>query len=396
MKIELTDKAGPNDPRRVELPANCRYTGADDAQDFLKIYILEETLNRVDEYLASDINNELGGVLTGDVGLTGRGDSFITIDNFIIAKHSSSSISRLTFTHETWNYINQILEKDLPGKKILGWFHSHPGHTVFLSSYDIFIHENFFNMDYMVAYVFDPTIKDRGFFSWANKKVVKSGGYYVCKVLKSEDDFLTLNPDPGIMDIERRQDIKSGTPKQDHKNFFIIGLLSLMLILLLFIIYNIYDFRQKALLKEEYEKDLLITKNENSKLSDRLNEYIRESELKKTSETVSEDLIQRDLNAIPPDEQENKNSAANNNRNGKSNITGDKSVNTDVNSQNSVSDSPLKLTRYKVKIGDTLEKISMQFYKSNIGINMILKQNKIKNKSNIKIGQELDLPNIPQ
>ncbi len=88
--------------------------------------------------------------------------------------------------------------------------------------------------------------------------------------------------------------------------------------------------------------------------------------------------------------------AADNDRNGKSNITGDKSVNTDVNSQNSVSDSPLKLTRYKVKIGDTLEKISMQFYKSNIGINMILKQNKIKNKSNIKIGQELDLPNIPQ
>ncbi|MEP7145815.1 MAG: LysM peptidoglycan-binding domain-containing protein [bacterium] len=357
MKIEIKDNTERSIIKKFEFPLNCEYSGDEEFQDVLKIFILRNTLTKVDEYLASDINNELGGVLIGDIGLSSSGDNFIVIDNLIKAKHTNSSISRLTFTHETWDYINQILEKDFPGKKILGWFHSHPGHTVFLSNYDMFIQENFFNMDYMVAYVYDPTINDRGFFSWANKKIIKSGGYYVCDISANEgiNEFPHLNPENDLLEIDTPQKTESGSGKPDNKNFLTIGLLSITLLLLLFIIYNIYIYRQNALLKEEYENSLEIIKNENKELTYRLNEYIRESELKKKS-------LDAEAN------------------------TGHEGLNT-INTNN---------IKYMVKTGDTIEKISDKFYKSKIGISLIMKQNNIKNKFDIKAGQELDLPNVKQ
>ena len=54
------------------------------------------------------------------------------------------------------------------------------------------------------------------------------------------------------------------------------------------------------------------------------------------------------------------------------------------------------VTKYKVKSGDTLEKISNQFYKSRAGIELLMKFNNIKNKADIKIGQELDIPDMEQ
>jgi nucleoid-associated protein YgaU len=68
--------------------------------------------------------------------------------------------------------------KDL---QIVGWFHSHPGHTVFMSGYDEFIQNNFFDKDYMVSYIFDPIKNERGFFVTENKSIRKPGGYYLIK-----------------------------------------------------------------------------------------------------------------------------------------------------------------------------------------------------------------------
>ena len=50
------------------------------------------------------------------------------------------------------------------------------------------------------------------------------------------------------------------------------------------------------------------------------------------------------------------------------------------------------VTVYKVKNGDTLEKISNQFFKSREGIEIIMKKNNIKDKASIKIGQQLLIP----
>lgn len=350
MKIEVKDNSGKSNIRQCEIPVDSVYSGTEEYDNHLKIFIKEETLRIIDEYLSSDLNNELGGVFVGDVCINNAGEDFILIENLIIAKHTNSSLSRLTFTHETWNYINDILEKDFPGKKILGWFHSHPGHTVFLSNFDIFIQENFFNMEYMVAYVFDPTIIERGFFFWKEKKIVKANGFYIYKNQENEfyRELITTDDDPDSNNKNEKEiSINSGKQnmKHDSKNILILGLLLITLLLSILTTYNLFDLKQKTLLKEDYNRDISVLKEDNRKLNEKLNGFIFESELLKRNSEVSDNI-----------------------------------------------DSNKALTKYTVKSGDTVDKIAYEFYKSKEAVQLIIQKNNLKNKWDLKIGQVLELP----
>jgi proteasome lid subunit RPN8/RPN11 len=56
----------------------------------------------------------------------------------------------------------------------VGWHHTHPGYGIFLSGYDQFIHNNFFNVPGMFALVVDPRAESLGFFQ------LKAGGIRPC------------------------------------------------------------------------------------------------------------------------------------------------------------------------------------------------------------------------
>ena len=393
MKIDIKDNSNESILKLCEYPLDCEYFGDEKNENDLKIFILQDTLDEVDEYLSGDLNNELGGVLLGDVCVNKDNGKFILINELITAKHSNSSLSRLTFTHETWDYINEVREKDFPEKKILGWFHSHPGHTVFLSNYDIFIQENFFNMYYMVAYVFDPTIKDRGFFLWRDNKVVKAGGFYEYGISKINEDDETNK----VIKLNSSEDLLNSSDKEvltkrnyEFKGAVTIGLLLLTLLILLFMIYNIYEIKQKALLKEEYIKDLNDIKNENRKLTDRLNDLVIESESRKSIKDGNNNTNTQEVTGSEISSSGNANLNA---ENISSNVTGKPS---EENKKQETKESSTALAKYKVKSGDTLEKISNLFYKSRAGIELLMKHNNIKNKADIKIGQEIEIPVMEQ
>ena len=389
MKIDIKDNSNESSLKLCEYPSDCEYCGKENNENDLRIFIHSITLEEVDEYLSGDLNNEQGGVLLGEICVNKEGKKFILINDLIIAKHSNSSLSRLTFTHETWDYINEVREKDFPEKKILGWFHSHPGHTVFLSNFDIFIQENFFNMYYMVAYVFDPTIKDRGFFLWRNNKIVKSGGYYKYGLLMN-DDFSGIIKMNSVEDLIRKSNPGTFNKRNtEFKGAATIGLLLLTLLILLFMIYNIYEIKQKALLKDEYLKDLNDIRNENKKLAERLNDLVIETEMKKNISTGSNNLNSSEIAANEIS------SSGNSDHN--SEISSSSQVNNNSAETKHETVTPnTPVSKYKVKSGDTLEKISNLFYKSRAGIELLMRTNNIKNKADIKIGQELEIPAMEQ
>lgn len=370
MKIDIKENSKGNTDKMSNYPADSIYTGQYSDPKDLKVFIKQETLASIDSYLRSDTNNELGGVLVGDVCLNEDNKRFIKIDNLIIAKHSSSSISRLTFTHDTWVYINEVLEKDFPDKKILGWFHSHPGHTVFLSNFDIFIQENFFNMEYMVAYVYDPTINDRGFFFWKDKKIVKSNGYNVYGISETHEVY---NPDK-IDNAEVLHEVKDVVKKKTFtlnsnlKFNIILAVLLANLLILLLMIYNYVDLKKNSLQKDELARELTDMKTENEKLKNRLDNFIVEYELQSggvTSETKSENLsVTKKTDEIKKAEEPD--------------FTQNKVIK--------------EIIKYTVKAGDSLDKIAREFYKNKAGIEIVMKQNNLKNKSDIKIGQILEIP----
>jgi proteasome lid subunit RPN8/RPN11 len=56
------------------------------------------------------------------------------------------------------------MDEKFPDKDLVGWYHSHPKMSVFLSNYDLFIHNHFFPHPWQVALVIEPHANVGGFF----------------------------------------------------------------------------------------------------------------------------------------------------------------------------------------------------------------------------------------
>ena len=134
---------------KVRRPVNCIPVGKTQNDD-VKVYIRQDVLQSIERLAASNPAKEVGGVLLGDYGEE-PGSIRVVISGFIKAKFTDASASSLTFTHLTWEDIHDEQDILYPGLKILGWQHTHPGYGIFLSGYDLFIQENFFQ----------PAIPDR-------------------------------------------------------------------------------------------------------------------------------------------------------------------------------------------------------------------------------------------
>lgn len=175
--IEITTEEKYNGAGNVQLPLNFLSFGEIEPDD-VKVYIKQDVYKALEKYASSDTSKELGTILIGDY-CEQLGKTHIVISDYIEAKYTDASASTLTFTHETWDYVHKQHDLLYPNKKIIGWQHTHPNYGIFLSNYDLFIQDNFFNMPFQVAYVIDPIQNIRGFFQWKNGKTEKLKGYYV-------------------------------------------------------------------------------------------------------------------------------------------------------------------------------------------------------------------------
>ena len=165
------------DAPSVQLPMNFLTFGEIENDD-VKVYIKQDVYKALEKLAASDTSKELGSIILGEY-CQEHGKTHVIISQYIEAKYTDASASTLTFTHETWAYVHSEHEKRYPDKKIIGWQHTHPNYGIFLSNYDMFIQENFFNLPFQVAYVIDPIQSLRGFFQWKNGYIEKLKGYYI-------------------------------------------------------------------------------------------------------------------------------------------------------------------------------------------------------------------------
>ena len=175
-EIEIQDENVGN-TSNIEFPRNVLSFGEMESDD-VKVYIRQPVYKALENLAASDTSKELGSILLGEY-CRKNGETHVIISQYIEAKYTDASASTLTFTHETWDYIHREQEKHYPDQKIIGWQHTHPNYGIFLSNYDMFIQENFFNLPFQIAYVIDPIQNMRGFFQWKNGRVERLKGYYI-------------------------------------------------------------------------------------------------------------------------------------------------------------------------------------------------------------------------
>ncbi len=374
---------------KSELPFDSVFAGSEGQDSGLAIHIKQSTLRKIEDYLSGDKSNELGGVLVGDVCETEEGARYIKIDNMILAMHASSSLSRLTFTHETWDYINKVLEEEHPGKKIVGWFHSHPGHTVFLSGHDLFIHENFFNLPYMVAYVFDPTIKERGFFKWQEGEIVKAGGFYIFDNAGGEKIHEILNnvePEEEHAEPLVNRKIRSGRIDVLKSIMVAIGIFTLLLTIILS--YNFIELNKKIQQINDLREEVSALKDKIDGITANNMPEKRDLSLSvKGANTIAKKdtpvVTQKEVVALKTPDKDTV-------RSQHENVPVTEQKKPPEQNQKQLTSGESK--KYTVKKGDTLEKIAISVYGSRDGIEHIMRINNIQDKASIKAGQVLDIP----
>ena len=143
------------------------------------ILINEPAFRDAQAHSLSSLDKEVAGVLIGpQPEKQPDGRYLVHIVDTIIAKHTRMHGASVTYTPESWRYINDKLAERYPDESamIVGWYHTHPGFGIFLSGMDLFIHQNFFTQAWHVAMVLDPRAHRSGFFCW-DKQLSKVDPY---------------------------------------------------------------------------------------------------------------------------------------------------------------------------------------------------------------------------
>ncbi len=125
-------------------------------------------LDVIHAHVMSSRDVEVGGFLVGTHGDEREPPRCVAA---IEAHAAVGDLTRLTFTHEAWQHVHRELELRYAECSIIGWYHSHPGHGIFLSEHDQFIHRNFFSAPWQIAVVVDPVHATEGLFLWTSGEI---------------------------------------------------------------------------------------------------------------------------------------------------------------------------------------------------------------------------------
>ena len=366
--IEIQDSHDENEAH-VQLPMNFIAFGEIEPDD-VKVYIKQDVYRALEKYALVDVEHERGTILLGDY-CEDLGKVHVIISNYIEARYTDASASTLTFTHETWDYVYKEQGAKYPDKKIVGWQHTHPSYGIFLSNYDLFIQENFFNLPFQVAYVIDPIQKIRGFFQWKNGKIEKLQGYYIY------DDI------GKSIKIEQPKVKKAELPptRSSKVTTILTALLCASTVFLACFVFSLngkYEEqlkRQEEILNDLSEQGDVI--NSQADTIEKLQEQLVNGILDSSGQTTAADLIEMlENHEITLQNQEK--------------VLEELKAFVENSKQES---DEAKFITYTVVEGDTLAKICSEHgldYKTNI--NIIIELNNIKDVNLIYVGQKLLLP----
>jgi len=157
-------------PRSGELPLSraWRWSSPFDGpalQPVTAVFMSARAYVRCCAHAGSDLTNEVGGALVGRWLLDAEtAQPFIVIESALPARHTRHGSTFLTFTQDSLVAFHDDLDRRYPGRELVGWFHTHPRMGVFLSGYDLWLHENFFPNPWQVALVIEPHTSQGGFF----------------------------------------------------------------------------------------------------------------------------------------------------------------------------------------------------------------------------------------
>lgn len=147
----------------------------------VRVFIRQSVVEMIQNHAKGTPNIEIGGVLVGRAYR--NGDHLDTEVMDYIFHHSSepqqSSAVHFNFSPSIWAALNKQKDNRHPNLELVGWFHSHPNHGIFLSpGMDIDVHQKAFNQPWQIAIVYDPQRHEGGVFTWQGEEIKAAPGFY--------------------------------------------------------------------------------------------------------------------------------------------------------------------------------------------------------------------------
>lgn len=151
----------------------------DGAKGLVSVFVTPSAFVRFCAHAGTDLEREVGGGLVGEWRFDERSkESFIVVESILPARFTRQGSAFLTFTQDTLVAMNDELDERYPDKMLVGWFHTHPRMSVFMSHFDVWMHRHFFPEPWQVALVIEPHTSVGGFFVRQEEDVIDPHRYF--------------------------------------------------------------------------------------------------------------------------------------------------------------------------------------------------------------------------
>ncbi|HAF62263.1 MAG TPA: hypothetical protein DCK95_08055 [Anaerolineaceae bacterium] len=172
-------------PRHTRIPMHQalewspRYTLEKPLKPLVKVFMTQNAYIRTVAHAGSDLDNEVGGWMAGKYCYDHEAQEyFLIIDTILAAPYTDQGAAHLTFTSDSQIALFDFLEHYHPEKQLVGWYHTHPRMGIFFSSWDEWLHKNFFPKPWQVALVIEPHSSAGGFFIRQKNGVLDTRNYF--------------------------------------------------------------------------------------------------------------------------------------------------------------------------------------------------------------------------
>jgi proteasome lid subunit RPN8/RPN11 len=250
-----------------------------------RVYINADALSNLKTHLKTNLRVEQGGILFGNAYEDTELGIYVDITAAVAAPATVGTGAHLDFTPNSWTGIMDYAKAEHPDDNIVGWYHSHPNLSAFMSGTDMNTQQAFFYHPWCLSIVYDPCREDMKFFLGRTAQQINPKIYgNVGANLQSEK-----YPEKRTDKISWRDSPRRKTKRPTRRNSDVIRPLILSLIIVIFLLLlanllglgNIFNSQQHNSPFEFYIEEMSSKDFQNLReLSDSHPEYLKSSVLK--------------------------------------------------------------------------------------------------------------------
>lgn len=184
-------------------------------RDKLDVYFHSRAKRAILQHAQETPRQEVGGVLVGGLfehryAADKPPYAFVEVTQAVRGEFTRGRSTSLTFTPDTWSQIIAKVEHDFPDQQIVGWYHTHPGFGVFLSSDDKFVQNNFFGHSAQLALVVDHIQRKAAFFAGSDARpdgILRSEDFSWDEIVHTRETLAPpiANIEPAMQPVEQKR-----------------------------------------------------------------------------------------------------------------------------------------------------------------------------------------------